>query len=201
MGPARVLTYGALLLVAFGAATARSALAQDPEPAREPVEVRDSASVRESAADAEGPESATPADGSGWLRAIVGESVGRTRMIAGMWALHPFEPHFPEVDPTSGFGGVYGHWFGATFVNSYDIRAFVVGVERSWFVLDGSRFGLGGGYRVGAVTGYDERLFGLARHTPILPFGGVLLWSQVGPLGLDAYYVYRAITLEASVVF
>lgn len=137
----------------------------------------------------------------GWLSALIGETPRRDRIIPGLWAMHPFEPHFPELDGTSGFGGLYRHWFGATFVNSYGDRTFILGIERNWLALRRGVFGLGAGYRVGLITGYDERLIEIARHTPVLPFGGVLLWTQAGPIGVDAYYVYRAITLEASLVF
>lgn len=140
-------------------------------------------------------------DGGGWLRSILGDSPDRDRVIGGLWAMHPFEPQFPELDETRGLGGLYGHWFGATFVNSYDKRTFIFGLERNWLAWRTGAFGLGAGYRVGLITGYDERLVELARHTPVLPFGGLLIWTQWGPLGLDSYYVYRAITLEASVVF
>lgn len=139
-------------------------------------------------------------EASGWLRAVVGDSPDRDRLIGGLWAMHPFEPHFPELDGTSGFGGVWGHWFGATFVNSYGERTFILGVERSWLGVHSGPFGVGTGYRVGVITGYDERLMDLARHTPLLPFAGLLVWARLGPVGLDSYYVYRAITLEASLV-
>lgn len=139
--------------------------------------------------------------GRGWLEVVVGRSPDRDRIIGGLWAMHPFEPQFPELDWTRGLGGLYGHWFGATFVNSYDERTFILGIERSWFSVRSGVFGVGAGYRVGLITGYDERLIEIARHTPVLPFGGVLVWSQAGPVTLDLYYVYRAITLEAGVAF
>ncbi len=137
----------------------------------------------------------------GWLGAVLGRRPDRNRFIGGLWAMHPFEPQFPELDGTRGFGGLYGHWFGATFINSYGERTFIFGVERNWLAVRRGPFGVGSGYRVGVITGYDERLMELARHTPVLPFGGVLVWTQLGPVGIDSYYVYRAITLEVSVVF
>jgi len=157
---------------------------------------------------AEAPADPSPEDGviedgrdGGWLSAVLGSTPRRDRIIPGLWAMHPFEPQFPELDGTRGFGGLWGHWFGATFVNSYDERTFIAGIERTWLEVRRGPFGTGVGYRVGLITGYDERLIGIARHTPVLPFGGVLLWTQLGPLGLDAYYVYRAITLEVGLVF
>lgn len=132
---------------------------------------------------------------------LVGHDVGRRRAIAGIWALHPFEPQFPEVEWAHGWGLVWGQWFGATFINSYDERAFIAGLERSWASARRGRLGAGVGYRAGLVTGYDERLISWAEYTPVLPFAGVLLWSDLGPVGLDVFYVYRAITLETSVRF
>jgi hypothetical protein len=132
---------------------------------------------------------------------ILGHDMGRRRAIAGVWALHPFEPQFPEVEWTRGWGLVWGQWFGATFINSYDERAFIAGLERSWASTRRGRLAAGVGYRVGIVTGYDERLIVWAEHTPILPFGGVMLWSDLGPLGVDVVYVYRAITFETSIRF
>lgn len=118
-----------------------------------------------------------------------------------MWAMHPFEPQFPELDQTRGMGAQISSWFFATFVNSYDDRAFVAGLERYWWDERISVVDFGVGYRVGIVTGYDERLFELAGHTPLLPFGGLLLWTEVGPVGIDLFYVYRAITFEGSLRF
>jgi hypothetical protein len=132
---------------------------------------------------------------------IVGERPDRRRVIGGLWALHPFEPQFPEMDWTRGFGVQFSQWFAATFVNSYDGRSFIFGLERYW--LRGRRgvIDAGVGYRLGVLTGYDERLIPLAGYVPILPFGGVLGWADVGPIGVDMFYIFRALTLEGSVRF
>ncbi|MBT8488810.1 MAG: hypothetical protein KJO65_08325, partial [Gemmatimonadetes bacterium] len=128
-------------------------------------------------------------DGRGWFRSVLGVSPERNRVIVGLWAMHPFEPQFPEVDGTRGFGGLYGHWFGTTFVNSYDERTWALGIERDWVRWRRGRAGLGVGYRVGLIAGYDERLVEIGRHTPVLPFGGVLVWARFGPVAVDSYYV------------
>ena len=132
---------------------------------------------------------------------ILGERPNRRRLIGGLWALHPFEPQFPELDWTRGLGFQFSQWFAATFVNSYDERSFILGVERYWVSGRRGVLDAGVGYRLGLLTGYDERLFGLAEHVPVLPFGGVLGWVDVGPIGVDLFYVFRAITLEGSVRF
>ena len=132
---------------------------------------------------------------------ILGKRPDRQRIIPGLWALHPYRPHFPETDWTRGVGVQFSMWYSGTFVNSYGVRAFVAGVERHWFAGEWGALSFGTGYRAGLVTGYDERLVEIAKYTPLLPFGGILAWMQLGPFGFDAFYVYRAITLEASLGF
>lgn len=142
-------------------------------------------------------EGAEELPGSG----IVGVRPRRRRAILGLWSMHPYEPQFPEVDWTRGGGVQFSQWFLATFVNSYDDRSFIAGLERYWLERKAGFLDFGVGYRVGLLTGYDERLFELAKYTPILPFGGILGWVDVGPIGLDSFFVWRALTVEAAVRF
>jgi hypothetical protein len=132
---------------------------------------------------------------------VAGSPADRRRAIFGLWSMHPYEPQFPEVEWTRGFGFAFAQWFGATFVNSYDERSFIVGLERYWARGRHGFVGFGLGYRAGLVTGYDERLVSWAEDLPVLPFAGIVGWVDVGPAGVDVYYVYRAITLETSVRF
>lgn len=135
------------------------------------------------------------------LGAVLGRSADRDRAIVALLAMHPFEAQFPEVEWTGGVGLQVGQWFGATFVNSYDERSFIAGIARHWYDARRGVVDFGIGYRLGLVSGYDERLFDLAAHTPVLPFVGFLAYVDVGPMGVDAFYVYRAIALEGSVHF
>ena len=129
---------------------------------------------------------------------ILGVPSERSRAILGGWGMHPFEPQFPELDWTSGFGLAVGQYYAVTFVNSYGNRGFIGALERYWGTASIGRVDVGVGYRVGLVTGYDERLFALANYTPVLPFAGLLVSADIGPLGIESVYVYKAITLEAS---
>ena len=138
---------------------------------------------------------------SSGIRAILGKTPDRRRIIPGMWAMHPFHHEFPKLDPTSGVAIQFSTWMFASFVPSYGDRSFVAAVERNWIVGDWRALRFGAGFRAGLMTGYDEQLIELARHTPVLPFAGLLIWSQLGPVGVDVFYVYRAITLEASFGF
>jgi hypothetical protein len=92
-------------------------------------------------------------------------------------------------------------WLGGVFLNSYDRLSLIAGIERVWAETTMNGVGLGAGYRAGLLTGYDERLASWADETPILPFAGLLGWIRVGRVSIDGFYVYRAITLESSVVF
>ncbi len=132
---------------------------------------------------------------------ILGQRSGRDRVVLLMGALHPFESQFPEVEGRQGFGLHWRGWYVASFVNSYTERAYAAGLERDWYSVRDGATALGVGYRLGVVTGYDERLFSVARHSPVLPFAGILAWVDAGPVAVDAFYVYRAITLEVSARF
>lgn len=149
-------------------------------------------------AEAPGPTGVAEESRSGWAR-LVGRRESRTRAIAGVWALHPFEPQFPELEWTRGFGFVWDQWLGATFINSYGSRGFIGALERHWWMPSAGPVDFGVGYRMGVVTGYDERLFELAGQTPVLPFGGLLIWAESGPVSLDVFYAYRGITVESAV--
>lgn len=140
-----------------------------------------------------------PSSRPGVSRVLIGQRPPHSHFMVGMWGLHPFEPDFPHADPTGGIGGQWRGWFGATFVNSYGDRAFSAGVERLWLRVGHRSLGGGLGYRLGLVTGYDERLLPLARRVPALPMGGPLVHANVGAVGGQLFYVYRAMTLELSV--
>jgi hypothetical protein len=136
--------------------------------------------------------------GSTWL---VGRTPERRRLIPGLFVMHPYDPQFPEMDWTRGGGFQFSTWFGAAFMNSYDRFSIIAGVERNWYHGQLHGVGFGVGYRAGILTGYDERLMELAGKTPVLPFAGLLLFVDLGPVSLDSFYVYKAMTVETSFDF
>ena len=145
---------------------------------------------------------ATPAGASAQgLEVLLGERPERARAIVALLAMHPFESQFPEVEWTGGVGVQLDQWFAATFVNSYSQRSFIGGLVRSWVSGSAGPVDLGLGYRVGVVSGYDERLFDLAGRTPVLPFIGFLAWLDLEPVSVDVFYVYRAIAIEGGIRF
>ncbi len=130
-----------------------------------------------------------------------GRNPERNRVIPSILRAHPFDGTFPELQYTPGLALQASGWLGAVFMNSYDALSLLAGVERAWLAGRTGSLAMGLGYRAGLVTGYDERFLAIAKDTPVLPFAGVLAWVQIGPVSLDGFYVYRAITLEGSVAF
>ncbi len=130
-----------------------------------------------------------------------GHAPDRRRLIPGFWRTHPFDQKFPELTWTNGLGVQASMWFGGAFINSYDGLSLIAGVERAWLRRQGDTVGYGIGYRAGFITGYDEQLIDWADDVPAVPFAGVLLWMQVGRVGVEAFYVYRAITLGSTLRF
>jgi hypothetical protein len=101
--------------------------------------------------------------------------------------------------------GVDGAWlvavgwrslYGSTFVNSFGDRAFAVGIERDLARADGGTVARGLGYRLGLVTGYDERLVGFAGKVPVLPGLQVLGNMAVGPTGLELAWAGKVATVS-----
>lgn len=41
----------------------------------------------------------------------------------------------------------------------------------------------------------------LAGETPLVPFTGLLVWADLEPFSIDAFYAYRGITLETGLAF
>jgi hypothetical protein len=78
--------------------------------------------------------------------------------------------------------------YAATFVNSFGERSYSAGVEGQFvgWALGGAALGLG--YRVGAVTGYDERFIALAGQLPVLPLVQSRVTLDARRFGLELSY-------------
>jgi hypothetical protein len=134
---------------------------------------------------------------------IWGRESTRRRLIPGLWGVHFFNRSPLRPFWTRGAGIQASGWFGGAFMNSYDELSLIGGLEREWLARRWSSLGVGVGvgYRVGVITGYDRQLFALADKTPILPFVGLDMFLQAGPVGVDVFYVYRALSVEASIEY
>jgi hypothetical protein len=128
-----------------------------------------------------------------------GSRSARRRLIPGLWGVHFFDQQSLQPFWTRGGGVQLSGWFAGAFMNSYDDLSVILGIERSWGSWRTGAVAAGLGYRAGLLTGYDGQLFELADKTPVLPFVGLDVWLEAGPLGLDVFYVYRALSVEASI--
>lgn len=71
--------------------------------------------------------------------------------------------------------GTYGGFFAGTLVNSFYDRAYAVGIQRMWGKQQLSEhISNSPGYRLGLISGYDERMMDLAERTPLLPFPQII---------------------------
>lgn len=78
----------------------------------------------------------------------------------------------------------YHGYFLGTLKNSFDDRAYAFGIERLWGKQPlPCNFSNEVGYRIGVISGYDERMMRIAKYTPLLPFPQVIdtiMWKNVG---------------------
>ena len=120
------------------------------------------------------------------------------RIVAGMLTTHLYELDEAPAN-NQAVGLIYRGVVGATFITTHGPRGFVLGFERAWLEgrLGPTRTMLG--FRAGLVYGYDERLFGLAKHTPILPYGQPMFLVRAGPVSLDFTYTWVVVSLTAGI--
>lgn len=111
------------------------------------------------------------------------ESTAPRRFYFGLWTLH-FGSLERGVDNNWLLGLRWGKAFGATFVNSYGDRGYSVGVQNTLARWNWAPLPLHLDYRVGVVTGYDERFIELARRTHVLPLVQLLVNTE-GRLGVE----------------
>jgi hypothetical protein len=107
-----------------------------------------------------------------------------TAIYPGMFTFH-LEPGSRDDNWNNQLiAGTYKGFFAGTFINSFYDRGYAAGIQRVWDTEQLSdNFKNNVGYRLGLVTGYDERLMPIAGKTPVLPFPQIiddLTWKHVG---------------------
>lgn len=111
----------------------------------------------------------------------------RTRVYLGMWSTHL--GHLDDgVDKNSLIGVAYHGYFGVTFINSWGDRAVAGGIQRSLTAPQRGTWQPALGYRLGLVTGYDERFLAIAEKTPVLPFAQVVGSVDYHNVGFELAY-------------
>lgn len=111
-------------------------------------------------------------------------SSSRLRIYVGMWSTHIRDLGRGMSNNWLvglGWRGLYG----GTFVNSFGNRSFAAGIQRT--VARGQHNAVvpSLGYRLGVVSGYDERFISIASRLPVLPMAQLLGSLEAGPTGLD----------------
>ena len=110
----------------------------------------------------------------------------RTRAYVGMWTTHVWDLG-RGVEGNWLLGIAHRGYFGATFINSFGNRSPAAGVQRNLVPRSGSS-PVALGYRVGIVTGYDERFLAVAGKTLVLPFLQIVGQLDHRMLGLELTY-------------
>lgn len=96
--------------------------------------------------------------------------------------------------------GWRGYYCG-TFINSFGNRSFTAGIQRT--VARGEDEGVmpSFGFRLGLVSGYDERFMGIASKTPVLPMGQLLGSLETGRTGVEVGYAGLVATIGPTFRF
>ncbi|MBI4421016.1 MAG: hypothetical protein HY560_09340 [Gemmatimonadetes bacterium] len=127
-------------------------------------------------------------------------SVPGLRIYVGMWSTH-----IRDIGR-----GLSNNWlvglgwrgfYGGSFVNSFGNRSFTAGIQRS--VARGADGAVvpSIGYRLGVLSGYDERFMSIASKTPVLPLAQVVGGLESGRTGVELGYAGLVATLGPSFRF
>jgi hypothetical protein len=121
----------------------------------------------------------------------------RTRVYVGMWSTHLRDLN-RGLGANSLIGLAYRGFFGATFVNSYGNRAVSVGLQRSFSAPKDGAVTTALGYRVGIITGYDDRFLGIGDKLPALPFAQLVAGMDIRNVGVELAYagIVASVTLN-----
>jgi len=109
----------------------------------------------------------------------------QARVYFGMWSTHLNADRL-HVDSNNVMAAVtYGPVFATTFVNSFGKRAYAAGFQRD--LVSGTRGSAAAalGFRLGAISGYDERFWKFAKDTPVLPMFSVYSRFEEKHLGVE----------------
>jgi len=122
----------------------------------------------------------------------------RTRIYVGMWSTHLRDIN-EGLDGNSLIGFAYRGFFGATFINSFGDRAVCLGLQRDFTPAADGVLTTGIGYRLGLITGYDERFFGIGDNVPVIPFIQLVGVVDYRNLGVELAYAGIVASLTLSV--
>jgi hypothetical protein len=129
-----------------------------------------------------------------------GKSHYENRVYFGMWTLH-LRDQVMALHNNWAVGLTTHGFFGATFLNSYNRRAYTGGLQRTLFATEPRPINASLGLRLGFVTGYDGRLMRLARKTPVLPLVQPFFMLEVEHVGFELQYTWVVMSVAVSYRF
>lgn len=122
------------------------------------------------------------------------------RLYAGMWTIH-LKDNVLVIDSNWAVGVTAGGYFGAAFLNSYGEPAFAGGIQRTLISSAPGPVVASAGFRLGAITGYDDRLMPLARRTPVLPLVQPFAMVDIHRIGIEVSYTFVIVSVATSFRF
>jgi hypothetical protein len=123
----------------------------------------------------------------------------QTHVYFGLWSTHLNADRL-HIDSNNVMVGVtHGPVFATTFVNSFGKRAYAAGFQHA--ILSGTRghYAASLGFRLGAISGYDERFLSFAKDTPVLPMLSVYSLFEERHLGVEVSWTM--VVASAAVCF
>ena len=124
-------------------------------------------------------------------------------IFLGMWTTH-FKSTNREDRRWSNelIGGVYKSFFAGTFLNSFNDRAYVFGIQRDVYNKTlKDNWKINAGYRLGLVHGYDKRMSDIAGKVKLLPFPEVYSNFMYKDFGLEFSWCVSVITAKFIINF
>jgi hypothetical protein len=122
------------------------------------------------------------------------------QIYVGMWTTH-LRDRANLVSRNDALGISYRHLFAATFINSFDKRAYAAGLQKEFARGRKGVFSASWGGRLGAVYGYDERFLKLAKDSPVLPMAQAYGLLEVGHVGAEFSWTYVVVSVTGSIRF
>lgn len=111
------------------------------------------------------------------------ESADRFLYVA-LWTLHLRTLDRP-IEDNRLVGLSWGRVFAGTLVNSFGDRSYLAGLQGTFARRESRLVTAAVGYRIGVMTGYDERLFALAGKSPVVPLIQPLVMLDVRRVGVE----------------
>lgn len=120
-----------------------------------------------------------------------------TRIYTGMWTSHLLKPG-AGIDANGLLAVSVKGYFAGTFINSYGQRAVSGGIQRSFTRPRRTGMAVSAGYRLGFITGYDDRLLGIGGKVPVLPFAQLVGNLDYHRVGVEVGYTGVVATVAAN---